>query len=196
LLRACLDSRITNALGFGSLQSMLGSTSEDTRPAAAATSTQSAPRSAYATASSRPSEGRRWMPWAIAAVIAALLLGFLATRMGGGDRTQNVTGTLPASVYFEVGDAGLKDQDRRTIATVASSVKGSDAPLTITGYTDSSGNPDQNMELAKNRAMAVRDALVQEGVPASRVMMAPPTTVTGTGSPDDARRVEIRLAEK
>jgi K(+)-stimulated pyrophosphate-energized sodium pump len=65
----------------------------------------------------------------------------------------------------------------------------------VTGYTDQSGDPNQNLDLAKNRAAAVRDALVQEGVPASRVVMTPPTFVTGTGSADDARRVEITLAE-
>jgi outer membrane protein OmpA-like peptidoglycan-associated protein len=36
--------------------------------------------------------------------------------------------------------------------------------LEIAGYTDSSGNPARNLELSKERAEAVRDALVKDGV--------------------------------
>jgi outer membrane protein OmpA-like peptidoglycan-associated protein len=89
----------------------------------------------------------------------------------------------------------LDADGRRAVVAAADSVKASDAPIAVTGYADPSGNPAQNLGLAKNRAAAVRDALVQEGVPESRVMMTPPAAVTGTGSPDEARRVEITLAE-
>jgi cytochrome c oxidase subunit 2 len=49
-----------------------------------------------------------------------------------------------------------------------------------------------NEELAKERAQAVRSALVAAGVPEARTTLAPPTSVTGGADDAEARRVEIR----
>ena len=43
------------------------------------------------------------------------------------------------------------------------------AKLVISGYHDASGDPAQNAELAKQRAMAVRDALKTAGVAEDRI---------------------------
>lgn len=63
--------------------------------------------------------------------------------------------------------------------------------MAVTGFTDRTGNPDQNLELAKERAQAVKDGLVAEGLNESEVVMKPPSFVTGSGSDAEARRVEI-----
>ncbi len=44
-----------------------------------------------------------------------------------------------------------------------------DAPITITGFTDTTGTPQYNLRLSKRRAEAVADAMVGEGVDAGRI---------------------------
>jgi len=61
------------------------------------------------------------------------------------------------------------------------------------GYADKTGNAAANVELAKKRAIAVRDELVKLGVEPRRVQLAPPVSVTGAGSDDQARRVDISV---
>ena len=63
----------------------------------------------------------------------------------------------------------------------------------ITGYADKTGNAAGNVELAKKRAVAVRDELVKLGVDGRRIKLAPPAEVTGSGSDDQARRVDISV---
>jgi outer membrane protein OmpA-like peptidoglycan-associated protein len=65
----------------------------------------------------------------------------------------------------------------------------------LTGYADSSGDPTQNAEIAKNRALAVRDALQAEGVDAASINMKPPASFTGSGGDAEARRVEVSKAQ-
>ena len=55
-------------------------------------------------------------------------------------------------------------------------------PIDVTGFADRTGNPAANVDLAKRRATAVRDALVAEGIPADRVRLKQPRDVTGPGS--------------
>jgi outer membrane protein OmpA-like peptidoglycan-associated protein len=48
-------------------------------------------------------------------------------------------------------------------------------------------------ELAKHRAQSVRDALVAGGVAAERIKFRKPESTLGAGSPEEGRRVEIRV---
>jgi K(+)-stimulated pyrophosphate-energized sodium pump len=63
----------------------------------------------------------------------------------------------------------------------------------LSGFADSTGNPDKNLELAKQRAQSVRNALKAGGVADTRIGMKKPEFVIGTGNAD-ARRVEILRA--
>jgi K(+)-stimulated pyrophosphate-energized sodium pump len=74
-------------------------------------------------------------------------------------------------------------------------IKAGTNPIDVTGFADRTGNRAANLDLAKRRATAVRDALVAEGVPADRVRMKPPQDVTGSGSDTEARRVEIAVGK-
>ena len=76
-------------------------------------------------------------------------------------------------------------------AQSAQGMQGQTGMIDITGHTDRSGSRDANVELAKRRALAVRDALVAAGVSAERLRLKPPQDVVGSGSDADARRVEI-----
>lgn len=65
--------------------------------------------------------------------------------------------------------------------------------VVISGYHDASGDAALNAELAKRRALAVRDALLSLGLAEARIELSKPALTTGTGSPREARRVEVLL---
>ena len=80
-----------------------------------------------------------------------------------------------------------------TITAAAEAIKKDSAKVALTGYTDKTGDVAKNEELAKSRALAVRDALKAAGVAEGNIEMRPPVFVeAGTGGADqEARRVEI-----
>jgi cytochrome c oxidase subunit 2 len=96
-----------------------------------------------------------------------------------------------AKVYFDTGEAALDAASRKTITDVASTARASGSTIALTGYTDQTGNVDQNLALAKSRANAVHDALMAEGLPESNIVMKSPEFVTGAGSNAEARRVDV-----
>ena len=63
----------------------------------------------------------------------------------------------------------------------------------LSGYHDETGGAAINAEVAKNRALSVRAALVAAGVPAERVLMRRPAVTLGGGDAAEARRVEVRV---
>jgi cytochrome c oxidase subunit 2 len=65
------------------------------------------------------------------------------------------------------------------------------AKVALSGYVDKTGNADQNAELAKNRAKAVREALKSAGIDEARIEMRKPEVLTGSTDNKEARRVEI-----
>ena len=103
-------------------------------------------------------------------------------------------GDALAKVYFAVGQAGLNDADKAVVSqTMAALALNPNAIVLLSGFHDPSGDPARNAELAKGRAGAVRDALVAGGVAADRVKFRKPESTVGTGSPEEGRRVEIRV---
>ena len=95
------------------------------------------------------------------------------------------------TVQFASGQAALSPEALALLQRSALGMKGQTGPIDITGYTDSTGARAANVDLAKRRALAVRDALVAAGVDAARLRLKPPLDVIGSGNADDARRVEI-----
>lgn len=63
--------------------------------------------------------------------------------------------------------------------------------LVLSGYHDATGDPALNAELAKQRALAVRDALVGAGVAESSLELKKPEVAVGNGNDAEARRVEV-----
>jgi membrane fusion protein, multidrug efflux system len=96
-------------------------------------------------------------------------------------------------VQFAKGKATLDAEAARVVAGFAPAMKSGTNPIDVTGYADRTGDRAANVDLAKRRAAAVRDALVAQGIPAERVRLKPPLDVTGTGSDDEARRVELAV---
>jgi outer membrane protein OmpA-like peptidoglycan-associated protein len=66
---------------------------------------------------------------------------------------------------------------------------------TVSGYHSASGELAANQELAKQRAMSVRDALVAAGVQADRVVLEKPLSAEANLAGEDpaARRVSVTL---
>ena len=79
-------------------------------------------------------------------------------------------------------------RNRRLIARIKT-IAGQKA--VISGYHDSTGDPLANAELAKQRAMKVRDTLVSIGVAEDKVELKKPEQMAGDGP--DARRVDVVL---
>jgi K(+)-stimulated pyrophosphate-energized sodium pump len=101
----------------------------------------------------------------------------------------------PVSIYFEVGTQELPANAPQQLAALAeAALSNPDKTIDISGYTDATGDPARNEELAKERAKAVREALKAAGVPEERINMKKPEVITGSGTEAQARRVEVRLA--
>jgi len=104
---------------------------------------------------------------------------------------------LPARVHFETGKKDLSGEDQKVLAAVAKAMRDNPAlKVDISGFADKTGNADQNLELAKQRAFAVRDALKGQGVAEDRLNLKKPEfVVLGQGQDAEARRVEISVAK-
>ena len=99
-----------------------------------------------------------------------------------------------ARVFFDVAKFDLPTDVDATLNLIVLYLKGHpDAKAVVSGFHDPRGNQAQNQLLAQNRARAVRSALERAGVARERVVMAKPQETVGTGSLDDARRVEVSV---
>ena len=77
---------------------------------------------------------------------------------------------LPSGILFDVDKTEIKPAARESIAKAAEVlVKYPDTYITVEGHTDSTGATEYNQKLSEWRADAVRDMLMRDGVPASRV---------------------------
>jgi K(+)-stimulated pyrophosphate-energized sodium pump len=94
--------------------------------------------------------------------------------------------------YFASGKADLATGADAALAAVAKGVVDGKKAV-VSGYTDSSGDPAKNEDLAKQRAMAVSTALKAAGIPEDKIEMKKPEALTGSGADAEARRVEVSL---
>ena len=96
-------------------------------------------------------------------------------------------------VYFQERSANLDGPARGVVANAARQAQqDSSAPVSVIGYTDSAGSPQVDVVLSQKRAQAVADALVADGVPASRLTRTG-RGQTGTDPGLASRRVEIKI---
>lgn len=100
-------------------------------------------------------------------------------------------------VFFDTG----KHDVSAKFASVSDDVvkhmnENSGAKIVVQGFNDPTGNAAANEELSKNRAAAVRDALVALGIAADRIdLRKPNSTVPEGGSYDEMRRVEVTVID-
>ena len=94
-------------------------------------------------------------------------------------------------VLFETGKAEIPAVSAGDLKAVADYLAANkSAKVQLIGYVDSTGTPEVNKELAKQRAIAVRDALKAVGVAEDRVVLQKPGDIQA-GQGEQARKVEV-----
>ncbi len=94
--------------------------------------------------------------------------------------------------YFASAKAGLAAGAGDALQDVIKQAKAG-RKLVISGFHDATGDAEKNAELAKQRALAVRDALKSAGVTEQQIDVKKPEQMTTSGSDAEARRVEVTL---
>jgi outer membrane protein OmpA-like peptidoglycan-associated protein len=108
--------------------------------------------------------------------------------------TGPVMGAPSAALYFDVGSADLPADSTGGLEPIVAYLKANPSTTAVvSGYHDPSGDAAVNAELARNRALAVQNALEGAGIEAARINLEKPVVTTGSGSADDARRVEVTI---
>ncbi len=96
--------------------------------------------------------------------------------------------------YFESGKAELPAGAEDELAKVVAKLAEDPSRLVLlSGYHDETGGAAVNAEVAKARAVAVKDALIAAGLAADKVKMRKPAVTLGGNDPAEARRVEVRV---
>jgi outer membrane protein OmpA-like peptidoglycan-associated protein len=96
--------------------------------------------------------------------------------------------------YFESGKAELPAGAPEELAKVIAKLNEDSSKLVLlSGYHDETGGAAVNAEVAKARAVAVKDALVAAGLAADKVKMRKPAITLGGADAAEARRVEVRV---
>lgn len=94
--------------------------------------------------------------------------------------------------FFASGKATLANGANEALASVVKAVADG-KQVALSGFHDATGDPAMNAELAKQRAMAVRDALTALGVAADKIELKKPENTLATGADKLARRVEVAV---
>ena len=96
-------------------------------------------------------------------------------------------------VFFASGQADIDEAGKASVAKAVERLNEQPSTkVSLSGYVDSTGNMDQNVELAKQRAQSVAKALTDAGVNSERISLDKPAVITdGAGNDQQARRVDI-----
>jgi outer membrane protein OmpA-like peptidoglycan-associated protein len=170
-------------------------------------------REAYAAPTPVPEQRSSIWRWLLPLLIALLLLWLLSSLFGRRERpvdevpppaavepapapapaAPSSEATPTATVYFDADQSALPAGSDTALSSVIVYLKENATSMAvIAGFHDPTGDSAANEELAKNRAMAVRDALIAAGIEDTRINMEKPIEATGTGL-EDARRVEVTV---
>jgi cytochrome c oxidase subunit II len=155
---------------------------------AASTSTSATGTARSATGTAAPSAGTAGATTGTAASAAAPAAGASFTAPG----TATAAAPLLARVLFNTGVSALPADAAKTLSpAIEAATRSAGIRLAVSGYHDKTGDPEKNAELAKERAIAVRDALVAAGVSLERVELRKPQLTEGGTDDTLARRVDI-----
>ena len=105
-----------------------------------------------------------------------------------------------SNLEFETGKSVIRTSSLSSLDELAGVMKNrSEFKLSLAGHTDNAGNPASNLNLSKNRTLAVKNFLVKKGVEPDRIKaewfgqnqpVAPNTTPEGR---QQNRRVEMKI---
>jgi K(+)-stimulated pyrophosphate-energized sodium pump len=147
------------------------------------------PMSSKAPAAAHSAPAAPVAPVVVAPVVAAAAPAVAAAAVDAA--SIKVEGGV-VKFYFASGKAAIAEGAGAALADVAKGVAAGQKAV-VSGFTDATGDPARNAELAKQRAFAVRDALKAAGVAEDKVELKKPETLTGSGGNAEARRVEVTL---
>jgi len=95
--------------------------------------------------------------------------------------------------YFASGKADVAAGANAALADVVNGVAAGQKAI-VSGFHDATGDAALNEELSKQRAFAVRDALLAMGVAQDSIELRKPEAAQVSGSDAEARRVEVVLS--
>jgi outer membrane protein OmpA-like peptidoglycan-associated protein len=107
--------------------------------------------------------------------------------------------TLSGGILFPTGKSELLATAKDHLAEVAKALKGDKRTILVVGHTDAQGTDAQNQKLSEDRAKAVRNYLVSQGIDQDRIRSEgkgksqPLTDNTSAEGRANNRRVEIIL---
>lgn len=127
-----------------------------------------------------------------AAVAPAVATAPAAAAAPVGDDASVVVENGVVKFYFASGKADLASGALDALSEVIAAGKAG-KKLQISGFHDATGSAAANAELAKQRAIVVRDALVGAGVAESAVELKKPEQTLASGNNAEARRVEVAI---
>lgn len=169
------------ALGMGVHKARSGAGAGDGAHAVAAVAGVSAAASVTADAAAAMAAGGQSSPSTLVGVTTA-------------DDASIVVENGVVKFYFAVGKADMAPGAVEALTDAIDAAKAG-RKLALSGYHDATGNAAMNAELAKRRAMAVRDVLIGAGVDAAMIELRKPEESTGTGHAAEARRVEVLIID-
>lgn len=99
-----------------------------------------------------------------------------------------------AKLYFESNSAEFPaDVELSLVAVTAYLKRNKDLIAVISGFHSADGSQERNRELAKQRAQSVSRLLQDSGIGVGRIVLEKPVETTGSGSAEEARRVEVSI---
>jgi cytochrome c oxidase subunit II len=129
-----------------------------------------------------------------AAPAAAAAPAPIAAPVAAAPAAVQAMATEPARVFFDSGKTELPADAAAALQPVIDAARArADAKLAVSGFHDKSGNLELNAELAKQRAFAVRDALIAAGIADTRIELRKPQDMEGGNDAREARRVEVTV---
>jgi OmpA-OmpF porin, OOP family len=222
-LSNAVDPRLAGALGFPSVAGLLGTLGGAS--AALGHTATAAASTAGAAAVAGGSSLMKWLPWLVGGAALLWLLSSMrgcgadkapaapavstppapvASAPAPAAPAVSAPAAAPAAVkapaaaklYFEVNKFEPPADAAKVVdEMVVYARSNANTKLSISGYHDKTGDPAKNAELAKSRAMAVKNVLISAGVPEDRIMLQKPVETTGAADDKEARRVEVTVAQ-
>lgn len=103
---------------------------------------------------------------------------------------QTTYGNDTLRVYFATGKSSTGNSTIEQLKTFLQQYQKADT-LSVTGYADEPGSIADNNTLSRNRAIAIRQLLLQQGIPPGNILTAGKGIVTKTGNRQEDRRADI-----
>lgn len=146
-------------------------------------------------ASAAPAAKQAAAPGALGALAAAPVEGTATIPTGAGVTAETRDGKPVVKIYFDSGKTDLAPAFTDAATALKEYLAShSGSTLAVSGFNDPTGNAAANAKLSKNRAQAVRAALIAAGVPEASIELVKPAAATDTTTSEAAaRRVEVQV---